>query len=141
MKISYLGVTEEIVFDPRLQLPFSCQIVGPSDCGKTFFVKNVLENCQDVLSQVPENIVWIYTYFQPMYAELQKKNKNIKFIEGLPDSFKDENLFLPDQNHLIILDDVIFQASDHTEVVRIFTIQASQEHECHDVDAKCISQG
>ena len=82
---------------------------------------------------------------QPLKAELHKKNNNIinniKFIEGLSDSFEDENLFPPDQNYLIILDDVIFQASDHTEVVRIFTIQASQEHECHDVDAKCISQG
>ena len=60
---------------------------------------------------VPENIVWIYTSFQPLYAELQRLNKNIKFVEGLP----------PDRSHLVILDDVIFQASDHPEVVNIFT--------------------
>lgn len=27
-----------------------------------------------------------------MYAELQKKNKKITFVEGLPDSYEDENL-------------------------------------------------
>lgn len=48
-------------------------------------------------------------------------NKKIKFVEGLPDSFENENLFPPNQKHLIILDDVIFQASDHPEVVKIFT--------------------
>ncbi len=56
-----------------------------------------------------------------MYTELQKTNKRIKFVKGLPDSFEDENLFPPKQNHLVILDDVIFQASDHPEVVKIFT--------------------
>ena len=84
-------LVEEIDFDIRLQMPFSCQIVGPSGCGKTFFVKTVLENCEHVLSELPDNIVWIYTSFQPMYAELQKKIKNIKFVEGLPDSFEDES--------------------------------------------------
>ncbi len=56
-----------------------------------------------------------------MYTQLQKTSKHIKFVKGLPDSFEDENLFPPDQNHLVILDDVIFQASDHPEVVKIFT--------------------
>lgn len=112
---------EEIEFDPRLQLPFSCLVVGPSGCGKTVFVKNVLENCEHVMNDVPNNIVWIYTSFQPLYTELQKKNKKIRFIKGLPDSFEDESPFPADQTHLVILDDVIFQASDHPEVVRIFT--------------------
>ena len=29
------------------------------------------------MNTVPENIVWIYTSFQPLYAELQKTNKKI----------------------------------------------------------------
>lgn len=113
--MSHAVTTEEVDFDPRLKVPFSCLIVGPSGSGKTFFVKSVLENCEYVMNPVPQNIVWIYTSFQPMYEELQKRNKNITFIEGLPDSFEDF------QDTLVILDDVIFQASDHPEVVKIFT--------------------
>lgn len=113
--------SNEIEFDPRLRTPFSCQIVGPSGSGKTYFVKSVLESCNHVIDNMPSNIVWIFTSYQPMYTELQQKNKKIKFVEGLPDSFDDEILFPPDQDHLIILDDVIFQASDHPEVVKIFT--------------------
>ena len=73
------------------------------------------------MNAVPDNIVLIYTSFQPLYRELQEKNENIRFIKGLPDSFDDETLFPSDSTHLVILDDLIFQASNHPEVVRIFT--------------------
>lgn len=79
-------------------------IVGSSGCGKTYFVKNVLENCKYVLHFLPENIV----LHQPIYDELQKVTKKFLLIHGLPDSFEDENLFPRDQRHLIILDEVIF---------------------------------
>jgi len=60
----------------------------------------------------------------------------------LPDSFDDEKLFPPDQKHLIILDDIIFQASDHPDVVKnLYSVSASQKHERHDVDSKCVSSG
>jgi len=121
---------KEIDFDPRLKTPFSCLIVGPSGCGKSFFVKSVLHNCNHVMDVVPENIVWIYTSFQPLYAELQKMNKKIKFVEGLPHSFQDENLFPPDQNHLVI-------PSRSGE--NLHAVQTSQKYERYDVDSKCIS--
>ena len=75
-----------------------------SDCGAQWMFLSVLKKCNHVMDVVHENIVWIYTYFQPLYAELQRMNKNIKFVEGLPHSFEDENLFPPDRNHLVILD-------------------------------------
>jgi len=138
LKMSHQNVMEEVDFEPRFIFPFSCLIVGPSGCGKTYFVKNVLESCEHAMNIVPENIVWIYTSFQPMYSELQRLNKKIKFVEGLPDSFGDENLFPPDQKHLIILDNVIFQASDHPDVLKIFT---QYHHQRHDVDSKCVASG
>lgn len=55
-----------------------------------------------------------------MFDDLLKVNKRIHFLEELSDSFEVETLFLPEQFHLIILD-VIFQASNHPKVVKIFT--------------------
>lgn len=69
---------------------------------------------------VPENIAWIYT-FQPMCSELWKINIKITSVEGLSDSFENESQFHPYQKRLIILNDVIFQAFHHPEVVKIFT--------------------
>lgn len=111
----------EAGINTKLVLPFSCLVVGPSGCKKTYFVKSVLEQCKNVLDAVPDNIVWVYTSFQPMYQELSRVIKNIHFVKGLPDSFDDDSLFPPDQTHLVTLDDLIFQASIHPEVVKIFT--------------------
>lgn len=46
-------------------------------------------------------------------------NKNTKFVKVFPDSFEDESLFMPEQTHVVILDDII-QASTHPELVTIF---------------------
>lgn len=119
--MSYSNDVQEVYFDPRFTKPFSCMIVGASGCGKSYFVGKMLQNLEHVMNVVPDNIVWIFTSFQPLYAELQKLNKNIKFVEGLPDSFDDEDLFPVNQSHLVILDDVIFQASNHPEVAKLFT--------------------
>lgn len=40
-------------------------------------------------------------------------NNKIKFVEALPDSFQDPELFPSGQSHLVILDNAIFQASEH----------------------------
>lgn len=79
----HLAAQEEIDFDPTLIMPFSCLTVGPSGCGRTYFVNSVLENYQHVMNAVPNNVVWIYTSFEPMYAELQKMNKINKICHGI----------------------------------------------------------
>lgn len=69
--MSHLAVIQETDFDPRLHVPFSCMIDRTSRCGKTSFVKNVLEKYEYAVDLVPENTVWIYTSFQTNYVKLQ----------------------------------------------------------------------
>lgn len=106
------------------------------------FLKLVLEQFEHVIVSVPDNIVGIYTSYQPMYDRMLKVIKPIKFIEGLPDSFDDETLFPSEQTHLIILDDVIFQASNHPEVVnslRYMFLNRERETACQLGSKKCPS--
>lgn len=107
-------------FDPRLQLPFSALIAGPSNSGKTCFVKSILENSEHVLSQKPDNVVWCYSCYQPLYDELLKTIK-IKFVEGIPDTLYDDELLPPHKNNLLVLDDMLFAGSEHPEIARAFT--------------------
>lgn len=44
---------------------------------KLILLKNVFENCEHVMNEELDNIVWIYTSNQPLYTELQKKNKTL----------------------------------------------------------------
>ena len=48
-------------FDFRLQHPFLCVISGPSNSGKTYFVKILIVNADNVFSNKIENILYIYT--------------------------------------------------------------------------------
>ncbi len=61
------GVRDASEFDFRMQHPFSCVISGPSNSGKTYFVKRLLENGLNMISKKIENIVYIYNCWQPLY--------------------------------------------------------------------------
>ncbi len=66
------GVRDASEFDFRLIHPFSSVISGPSNSGKTYFVKRLMENGLNMISTKIENIVYIYNCWQPLYDELLK---------------------------------------------------------------------
>ncbi len=78
-------------FDFRLQHPFSCVISGPSNSGKSYFVKLLLEKGLNLISKKIENIVWLYDCWQPLYDDVLKLY-DIKFVQGIPESLNDDDL-------------------------------------------------
>jgi hypothetical protein len=111
---------ETDVFDYRLRHPFSGVVSGPSNSGKTFFVKTLMYNSDRMCSVKFDNFVYIYTSWQPLYDELLH-TFDIKFIENIPKKLDDESLFPRDKRSLLILDDVMSQAACNSEVERVFT--------------------
>lgn len=107
-------------FDGRLQHPFSMVVSGPSNCGKTFFVKNVIENISRLISHSVDNVVYIYSCWQPLYNQLLQI-RDINFVNGLPESLCDDVLLPPDKNNLLIIDDLMNDASNNVEVQNVFT--------------------
>ena len=49
-----------IKMDPRWQHPFTCIVAGPTQSGKTEFVKRFIENLKDMVTPLPTRIVWSY---------------------------------------------------------------------------------
>ncbi len=109
------GVRDNSEFDFRLQHPFSCVISGPSNSGKTYFVKRLMEN-----GLKNQNIVYVYNCWQPLYDELLKLYA-IKFVEGIPTSLNYDNLLPVNKANLLILDDMMNEASRNTQVQKVFT--------------------
>lgn len=62
--------------DPRL--------AGPTCCGKSQFVKRLLESGEDMTDGAPKNIIWCYGIFQSAYDDIQRSIPNIHFVEGVP---------------------------------------------------------
>lgn len=120
MHKSNMGSSDVTGFDFRLQHPFSCVISGPSNSGKTFFVKMLIANADNVICNKTKNIVYIYDCWQPLYDELLKI-RDIKFIQGIPRALDDDELLPVTKNNLLIIDDVRKDASGNTEVEKVFT--------------------
>ena len=87
--LNHCNMCETDDFDFRLQHPFSALVSGPSNSGKTYFVKTLMYNSEKMCSVKFDNFIYIYSCWQPLYDELMQLF-DIKFIEGIPKSLNDE---------------------------------------------------
>jgi hypothetical protein len=102
----------------ELQHPFTCVISGPTGCGKTSLVKDILEKPPIT----PQNILWLYAEDQPLYHTV----KNVKFHKGIPDDL--EQLFDPKYSSLLIIDDLMIQGSSDPRITRLFSVGSSHRN-------------
>ena len=49
-----------------LRHPFTMMVAASTGGGKTWFVKNLLENREQWISPAPQGIIWIYGQWQPL---------------------------------------------------------------------------
>ena len=98
----------------KLQCPFSMMVSGPSQSGKTNFTLKLIE--ANVFSQPPEEIYFCYAEFQPAYCQLPK---SVIMCQGLPpmDQLREQ----PNQHKLVIIDDLMMEASAGTELTALTT--------------------
>ena len=102
---------------------FSMLVVGPTQCGKTYFVQQVLtKNCIEYPSEKPTQIYWFYNQWQPRYDALKRAlKKRIVFTQGLPDLSEDLHEINPEYNNILVFDDLMSQAIDSPVLSKLFT--------------------
>ena len=96
--------------DGTLKHPFTCIVAGPTGCGKTRWVRTLLERRESFVYPPPERIYWFYAEYQPDYESLKQTLPHVEFIEGLPG---EEELKRLDVNRrkLIVIDDLMSELS------------------------------
>ena len=90
--------------DPRWKHPFPALVAGPTRCGRSQFVKRLLEAGEDMIDGAPEKIIWSYRMYQPTYDEMLKTIPNIMFGEGVPGDLETLNIN-PSIRNLVVIDD------------------------------------
>lgn len=88
--------------------PFTCVIAGPSQAGKSVFVKNLLRNLDQMVNVKFGKIIYCYGEWQPGFQE--PLGVNIEYQEGLPnksDYSQDVHI-----SKLLILDDLMLEAGN-----------------------------
>jgi uridine kinase len=96
---------EEIkIKDYRLKFPFSMLVCGSPFSGKTTFVLNLIEKCEDSINQNINNIVYFYGEHQPLFTEFAKTHPHIYFVNNVEEAEKN---LIKTQPSLYILDDLL----------------------------------
>jgi hypothetical protein len=104
---------------PGFEHPFTCVLAGPTQSGKTVFIKNILKAPHLYIWEPPQRIIWCYGVYNEKQMESIKNVSKlpIEFLEGLPDS----NMFSTHERTLLILDDLMADVGKSKQVAALFT--------------------
>ena len=102
---------------------FSMLVVGPTQCGKTYFFEQLLtKNCIKYPSKKCTRIYWFYNQWQRCYATLISTLGNeIEFAQGLPDLSEDLREIDPKFNNVLVFDDLMSKTTDSPLFSLLFT--------------------
>ena len=64
--------------------------------------------------------MWIYGQWQPLYAEMQRIIPDIEFVKGIPVNIEDEQFLNPAIQNLIVIDDLMSEASNDKRICDLF---------------------
>ena len=110
---------EEETFDSRLQGPFTMLMTGPTSCGKSQLVFQLMRHIDSLITPKVESITYCYSQWQSGYVEFQDK---VNFHSGLP---SEEELLKSssstDPPHTLLIVDDLTSKEDISTVSKMFT--------------------
>jgi hypothetical protein len=112
------------IADKHFIIPFTCVVVGPSQCGKSVFLHNLIKHADRVIGP---NKISKFIYVTSPATELDEdltSVKNIKILRASDKSEELESLIKPHliENCLLLLDDLFRVANDSQFIADCFTI-------------------
>lgn len=115
------------VFDARFKHPFSMVISGPSQCGKSTFVFNLLKHAARLIDVEFDYIVCFSGSDDVKLQQLRDiYGKKIIFVSGLPD---DLNEYIDSRlNGFLVFDDLMQETTSRNSVTELFTRRCHHEN-------------
>ena len=102
--------------------PFTMLLAGPTSCGKTTWMKHLLQQAESMITPPPEKILWFYKRWQPAYTDLQDTVPHIEFVQGIEQRTPDG------QPTLYIYDDLMKDTTKNVDVCKMYT---KGSHHCN----------
>ena len=124
LKSKALKKTSKKIYDPRLFWPYSLLLCGPTGCGKTTWIVELLKSHEKMCTQTPKKLIWIYGVEQPEFLNTIKEiwaPHQCEFIEGFPEDLMSRLEKSNDCGSLCIFDDVVNEVSSNATISKLFT--------------------
>ena len=97
-------------YDMRLKLCSTMVIAGPTQCGKTTLVLDMLSKSKTLFSPPPRRIIWYFGEYKP------KIEQKVLFRQGIPSEEDDLQ-----ENDLIIIDDLFLESEKSMHITNLFS--------------------
>ena len=122
-----------------LQHPFMMTMCGPTQCGKTYKITEVVEHIDEVIKPTPDKLIYLYTAEQPSYDKIKEivctnaptsKLKSCEFIDctkGIP-AMTDLKPKLGEAALLILDDLMILAAVDRENADNLNNLASCDSH-------------
>lgn len=98
------------------QTPFNLVLVGASQCGKTTWLKKMLDCSEQLFNKKPGPVYYFYNVYQPQFDSWE----GVHFEQGICTMQWIRDNIRPEHNATIVMDDVAKQMSADT--AEIFTV-------------------
>jgi len=113
-------IIDEVIF----QCPFTCFLGGPAGAGKTTILQQILINKKALIDKQPQRIVLCYKNNQSAYDVFKLLDVPVEFIQGTPDDL----IFDSTINNILIIDDLMTECKDNSNVSSYFTRRSHHEN-------------
>jgi hypothetical protein len=104
----------------QFQAPTTFLLAGPSQSGKTEWIKRLIQFKDSMFTQPPKRVVYTYTTWQPAFDDME----GVEFYKGLPTKEDMESW----SHLLLILDDCMESACVSSAMMNLFTIESHHRH-------------
>ena len=61
------------------------EIIGPSGCGKSHLISRLIAQHLEICDTPVKKILYIYSHYQPLYAQMQAEHPHIIFTDRIQD--------------------------------------------------------
>lgn len=112
--------------DIYFKRPFCMMIAGPSQCGKTYFTKELLEFNELRVYPKPNRIIYCYKEWQKGFDQLKKSIPKIEFYNGINEEILTS--INASEDAIVILDDLMQECVDNKSILDLFTVSSHHKN-------------
>jgi len=120
--------------DMKFQTPCAISLTGPSQCGKSTFIVNLIKNRDKMFNPNFKRLIYcqpsnLCVRGNPIFEEILKSFPTAELVCGLPD-VKKLNLDMDTTSKCLIIEDLMVELMNSAEMVHLFTVQIHHSNLC-----------